>query len=94
MEQKFTVELTMNKKHHREFGYLHINRRKSWIIRFVLIILLMLLLICTALFTAHINRFLLFSTVLYYFTGCLPICIAAASPTAVRTKKRITSPSV
>ena len=67
MEQQFTVELTMNKKHHREFGYLHINRRKSWIIRFVLIILLMLLLICTALFTAHINKFLLFSTVLYYF---------------------------
>lgn len=67
MQRKFTMDFTLTKQHHREFGYLHTKRSKVWTVILVLMIILMILCVVGAYLRIAQMIVLLPLTVFYYF---------------------------
>lgn len=67
MEQRFSVEVALDKKLYREFGYLHMKRSKAWAVILGCDIFLMVFCVISALFDFELRVFWIVMTMLFYF---------------------------
>lgn len=67
MEQRFSVEVALDKKIYREFGYLHMKRSKAWAAILGCDIVLMVFCVMIALFDFELRVFWIVMTMLFYF---------------------------